>query len=246
MTTVFNELPCAIQYVLLITYICSIPGGSEGKASARNAGARVRSLSREVPLEKEMATHSSTLAWKIPWTEEPGRLQSIGSQRVVHDCATSLHMIHVQMWELDHKEGWVLKNWCLWTVVLEKTLESPLDSNEIKRVNLKRNQLWIFTGRADAQAEAPILGPLDAKSWLIGRKLWCWKNWRQEKGTTKDEKVGWHHQFHGHEFEQTVGHSEVQGSLMCCSSWGSQRIGHIWAIEWTNEGTNVYMLIPDS
>ena len=151
------------------------------------------------------------------------------------------YVIYVQMWELDHKEGWVLKNWCLWTVVLEKTLESPLDSNEIKRVNLKRNQLWIFTGML-----APILWPPDAKNWLTGKDPDAGKDWRQEKGTTEDEKVGWHHQFHGHEFEQTAGDSEVQGSMVCCSSWGSQRIGHIWAIEWTNEGTNVYMLIPDS
>ena len=118
------------------------------------------------------------------------------------------------MWELDHKEGWAPKNWCFRTVVLEKTLESPLDSKEIKLVNPKGNQPWIFFGRTDAEAEAPILCPPAAKSGFIGKDPDAGKDWRQEeKGTTEDEMVGWHHWLNGHEFEQAPGDSEGQGSL---------------------------------
>ena len=124
--------------------------------------------------------------------------------------------------ELDHKEGWAPKNWCFWTMVLEKTLESPLDSKEIKPVNLKENQPWIFIGRTDAKAEAPILRPPDAKSLLIGKDPAGGKDWRQEKGMTDDEMVGWHHWFNGQQFEQTPGDSERQESLECCSPWGRQ------------------------
>ena len=105
---------------------------------------------------------------------------------------------HVWMWELDYKESWALKNWGFWTVVLEKTLESPL---EIKSVNSKGNQSWIFIGRTDVEAETPILWPPDAKNWLIGTDPDARKDWRQEKGTTEDEIVGWHHRLSGHEFE---------------------------------------------
>ena len=100
---------------------------------------------------------------------------------------------HVQMWELDHKEGWGLKNWCFLTAVLEKTLESPLDSRENKPVNPKGNQLWLFIGKTDAEAEAPILWPTNAKSQFIGKDYDAGKDWRQEKGVTEDEMVGWHH-----------------------------------------------------
>ena len=111
---------------------------------------------------------------------------------------------HVWMWELDHKEGWVLKNWCFLTVLLEKTLESPVDCKEIKSVNLKGNHFWIFIGRTDA--EAPILWLPDAKSWLISKDPDAGKDWRQEeKETTEDEMVGWYHGLNGHEFEQTSG-----------------------------------------
>ena len=102
---------------------------------------------------------------------------------------------HVWMWELDCEKSWAPKNWCFWTVVLEKTLESPLDCKEIKPVNPKGNQSWIFIGRTDAEAEAPVLWPPDAKNWLIGKDPGAGKDWRQEeKGTTEDEMVGWHHQ----------------------------------------------------
>ena len=111
---------------------------------------------------------------------------------------------HVWMWELDHKESWALKNWCFWIVVLEKTLESPLESKEIKPVNPKGNQSWIFIGRTDAEAEAPILWPPDVKNWLTGKNPDAEKDWRQEeKGTSESEMVGWHHRLDGHEFEQT-------------------------------------------
>ena len=101
---------------------------------------------------------------------------------------------HVWMWELDYKESWALKNWCFWTVVLEKTLESPLDCKEIQPINPKGDQSWIFIGRTDAKAETPILWPPDTKNWLIGKDPDAGKEWRQEeKGTTEDEMVGWHH-----------------------------------------------------
>ena len=128
---------------------------------------------------------------------------------------------HVQMWELDHTEGWGPKNWCFWTVVLEKTLESPLNSKEIQLAHPKRNQSWIFIGRTDAEDEASILWPPEEKSQLIGKDPDAGKDWGQEeKGVTEDEIVGWHHWFNGQEFEQTLGDSERQGSLPCCSPWG--------------------------
>ena len=121
----------------------------------------------------------------------------------------------------DHKEGWVLRNWCFWIVVLKKTLESPLDSEEIKPVNPNENQPWIFIGRTDAEAEAPILCPSDARSRLIGKDPDAGKDWSQEeKGMTKDEMVGWHHRLNGHGFEQAPGNGEGQGSLACYSLWG--------------------------
>ena len=100
---------------------------------------------------------------------------------------------HVWMWELDYKESWAPKNWCFWTVMLEKTLESPLDCKEILPVHPKGNQFWIFIGRTDAEAEASILWPPDAKNWIIGKDPDAGKDWRQEKGTIEDEMVGWHH-----------------------------------------------------
>ena len=119
-----------------------------------------------------------------------------------------------QMWELDHKEGQAPKNWCFWNVVLEKIPESPLDSKEIKPVIPKGNQFLIFIGRTDAEAEVPILWPLDVKNWLIRKDPDAGKDWRQEeKWVTEDEMTGWHHQLDGHEFEQTPVDGEGQGSL---------------------------------
>ena len=109
---------------------------------------------------------------------------------------------HVWMWELDGEESWAAKNWCFWTVVLEKTLESPLDCKEIQRVHPKGDQCWVFIGRTDAEAETPILWPPHVKSWFIGKDPDARRDWGQEeKGTTEDEMAGWHHRLDGHEFE---------------------------------------------
>ena len=130
------------------------------------------------------------------------------------------------MWEQDHKEGRVLKNWCFWTVVLEKTLECPLDCKEIKPINLKGNQPRILIGRTDAEAEGPMLWLPYANSQLIWEDPDALKDWRQEEKTaTENKMVGWHHKFNGHELRQSLGDGEGQGSLECCSPW-SCRVGH--------------------
>ena len=140
---------------------------------------------------------------------------------------------HLCMWELDLKESWVLKNWCFWTVVLEKTLESPLDCKKIKPVNPKGSQSWIFTGRTDAEAEAPVLWPPEAKNWLIWKDSDAGKHWRwEEKGSTEDEMVGWHHQLDGHEFEEASGVGDGQGSLVCCSPWGHKESDTTEQLNW--------------
>ena len=130
------------------------------------------------------------------------------------------------MWELDYKESRALKNWCFWTVVLEKTLESPLDCKEIKPVNPKGNQSWIFTRRTDAEAEVPILWPPNAKNWRIGKARDAGEDWRQEeKGTTEYEVVGWHHGI------TNVG--DGQGILACCSPWGRKGSDTTERLNWT-------------
>ena len=141
---------------------------------------------------------------------------------------------HVWMWELDYKESWE-PNWCFWTVVLE--IESPLDCKDIQPVHPKRNQPWIFIGRTDAKAEAPILWPPDAKSRLIEEGPDAGKDWRQEeKGKTEDEMIGWHHRLNGHEFEQAPGDGEGQESLACCSPWGHKQSD---TAEWLNNWTTL-------
>ena len=141
---------------------------------------------------------------------------------------------HVWMWGLDHKESWAMKNWCFWTVVLEKTLESPLECKEIKPVNPKGNQSWIFVGRTDA--EAPILWPPDAKNWLIGKDADAGEDWRQEeKGPTEDAMVGWHHQLDVHEFEQAPGVSDGQASLVCYSPWDHKELNMTERLNWTRK-----------
>ena len=138
----------------------------------------------------------------------------------------------VWMWELDHKEGWTLKNWCFQTVVLKKTLESPLYFKEIKTVNPKGNQPWIFIGRTDAKA--PILWSPDAKSWLIGKDPDAGKDWRWEKkGTTEDEMVGWHHQHNGHGFGWAPGVGDGQGGLACYGSLGFKELNTTERLNWT-------------
>ena len=126
------------------------------------------------------------------------------------------------------------KNLCFWTVVLEKTLDSPLDCKEIKPVNLKGNQSLIFIGRSDAEAETSILWPPDMKNWLIGKDPDAGKDWRhEEKGTTEDEIVGWHHQFDGYEFEQVPGVGNGQGSLECCSPRSHKESDTTELLNWT-------------
>ena len=141
---------------------------------------------------------------------------------------------HVWMWELDCEEGWALKNWCFWTVVLEKTLQSPLACKEIQPVHSKGDQSWLFLGRTDAKAETPVLWPPHAKSWLIRKDSDAGRDWGQEeKGTTEDEMAGWHHRLDGHEFEWTLGVGDGQGSLTCCNSWGRKELDMTEWLNWT-------------
>ena len=141
---------------------------------------------------------------------------------------TKVHLVKamvfpVVMWDLDYKESLTLKNWCFWTVLLEKTLESPLDCKEIQPVHPKGDQSWVFIRRSDVEAETPILWPPHAKSWLIGKDPGAGKDWGQEvKGTTEDEMVGWHHRLDGHGFGWTLGIGDGQRGLACCGSWGHQ------------------------
>ena len=141
------------------------------------------------------------------------------------------------LWELDCEESWALKNWCFWTVVLEKTLESPLGCKEIQSVHSKGDQSWVFFGRNDAKAETPVVWPPHAKSWLTGKDPDAGRDWGQkEKGTTEDEMAGWHHRLNGREFEWTPGVVDGQDGLACSERFmGSQRVGHNWTTElnWT-------------
>ena len=138
------------------------------------------------------------------------------------------------MWELDCEESWAPKNWCFWTVVLEKTLKSPLDCKEIQPVHSKGDQSWVFTGRTDAEAETPILCPPHAESWLIGKDSDAGRDWGQEeKGMTEDEMAGWHHWVDGHEFEWTLGVGDGQVGLACCNSWGHKGSDTTEWLNWT-------------
>ena len=146
------------------------------------------------------------------------------------------------MWELDYKESWALKNRCFWTVVLDKALESSLDSKEIQPVHPKGNESWIFIGRTDAEAETPILCSPDAKNWLVGKDLDAGKDWRQEKkGMTEDEIVGWYHWLNGHEFGQALGVGDGQGGLACCSPWGHKESDVTEQLNWT-ELKSIYVV----
>ena len=170
---------------------------------------------------------SSELFRHSPWKKNYDKARK-STKKQRHHLLTKVHIAKamvfpsscVWMWELDHKEGWVPKNWCFQTVVLKKTLESSLDSKEIKPVNPKGNQSWIFTRRTDAEAETPIFWLLDAKSQLIGKVSDAGKDWGQEENRmTENEMVGWHHCLSGHECEQYLGDCEGQRSLACCSPW---------------------------
>ena len=141
---------------------------------------------------------------------------------------------HVWMWELDCEESWAPKNWCFWTVVLKKTLESPLDCKEIQLVHSKGDQSWVFIGRTDAEAETPILWPPLAKSWLIWKDPHAGKDWGwEEKGTKEDEMFGWRCRLNGHGFGWTPGVGDGQGGLACCDSWGRKESDMTERLNWT-------------
>ena len=170
--------------------------------------------------------------------DQPG--QHIKKQRhyFVNKCPSSqgggFSSGHVWVWELDSEESWAPKNWCFWTVVLEKTLESPLDCKEIQPVHAKGDQTWVFIERTDVEGETPILWPHDVKSWLIGKDPDAGRDWGQEeKETTEDEMVGWHHRLDRHGFGWTPEVGDGQGDLACCSSWGHKESDTTEWLNWT-------------
>ena len=175
-----------------------------------------------------------------PWKESYDQpRQHIKKQRhyFVNKGPSSQGYGHVWMWELIYKESWALKNLCFWTVVLEKTLESPLDCKEIQPVHPKGDQSWLFIGRTNAEAETPILWPPDVMSWLIWKDPDAGKDWGQEeKEMTENEMVGWHHWLNGHWFWWTPGVGDGQGGLMCCDSWCCKESDMTERLNWT-EGT---------
>ena len=154
-----------------------------------------------------MEPSSPTLQADSLPTESPGKpfTRYKGPYSQTYEFSSS----YLWVWELGHSEDWALKNSCFWIVVLKKTLESPLDSKEIKLVNPKENQPWIFIGRTNSEAEVPVLWPPDARSWLTGKDPDERKDWGQEKRVAEDEMVGWHHQLNGQEFEHTPGEKEA-------------------------------------
>ena len=187
-------------------------------------------------------SHEKTLApWKKSYDQPRQHIKKqrhYFADKGLHSQSYGFSSSHIRIWELDHKEGRVLRNWCFQTVVLEKTLESPLDFKEIKPVNHKGNQSWIFIGRTDA--EAPILWPPDAKSQLIGKDPDVGKDWGQEeKGATEDEMIGWHHWLNGHEFEQTLGDNGREEPGVLQSTW-LQGVGHNRATEQQQQYNKYY------
>ena len=141
---------------------------------------------------------------------------------------------HVWMWELDYEESWALKNWCSWTVVLEKTLESHLNSKKIQPLHPKGIRFWIFIGMTDVEAATPIPWPPDGKNWLIWKDPYTGKDWGwEEMGITEDEMIGWHHQLNGHEFGLTLGVADGQGGLECCSQCDGVTKSQTWLSNWT-------------
>ena len=163
------------------------------------------------PMTRQWSMKGQT--WTVYWKAETLFCQQ-------KSISSRLWSSRSYLWVLDSKEGEALQNWCLRTVLLEKTPESPLDSKEIKPVNLKGNQLWILIGRADAEAEVPVFWSFDTNSWIIGKVLDVEKDWRQkEKRASEDKMTGWHHRCNGHELGQTSSDGEGQRGLACCSPW---------------------------
>ena len=144
------------------------------------------------------------------------------------------------MWELDCEEGWAPKNWCFWTVVLEKTLESPMDCKEIQPVHSEGDQPWDFFGRNDAKAETAVLWPPHAKSWLIGKDSDAGRDWGQDKGLTEDEMAGWHHRLNGHGFGWALGVGDGQGGLARCGPWGRKESDTTEWLNWTELNWRIY------
>ena len=172
----------------------------------------------------------------VPWKksyDQPGQnLKNYFVNKGPSSQSYGFSSNHVWMWELDYKESWVLKNWCFWTVVLEKTIESPLDYKEIQPVSPKGNQSWVFIGRTNAEAEMPILWPPDVKNWLVWKDPDAGKDWRlEEKGTTEDEMLGWHLWTLWTWVWVSSGNWWWTGKPGMLQSMGSQEVGHDWATE---------------
>ena len=213
-----------------------------------------------------MLSHFFVTPWTVshqaplPW-DSLGKNTRVGCHPQSGDITlpTKIHLVkamfysssHVWMWELDCEESRVQENRCFWTVVL-KTLEGPLDCKEIQPVHPKGDQSWVFIGRTDAEAETPILWPPDAKNWLTRKDPDTGKDWKwEEKGTTEDEMVGWHHRLDGHGFGWTLGVGDGQGSLACCSPWGRKELDTTELLNWTElnlqglfpiQGSHLYLL----
>ena len=221
-----------------IDLLCGFPGGSDSKACACNAGdpASILGLRRSPGEGNGNALQYSCLENPIPVSS--GRLQSMGLQ-----SQTWLsNFTFFTMWQgfyfifVNCEEGWVPKNWWFWTMVLEKTLESPLDCKEIQTVHSEGDQPWDFFGRNDAKAETPVLWPPHAKSWLTGKDSDAGRDWGQEeKGMTKDKMAGWHHRLDGRECEWTPGVGDGQGGLACCNSWGRKELDTTELLNWAEQ-----------
>ena len=193
----------------------------------------MHTLLHSVPSILQQATDNPHLWWGLLDTH-----RQVWVSLLLDHCSFLLgpgeHRFCLKEKKVLFKERWAPKNWCFWTVVLEKTLENPLDCKEIKPVHPKGNQSRLFTGRPDAKAKTPILWPPDMKNWLLGKDPDTGKDWRlEEKGMTEDEKVGWHHRLDGHEFEQALGVSDGQGSLACCSPWSCKQSDMTEWLNWT-------------
>ena len=196
------------------------PGGlpSMGVAQSRT---RLKWLSSSSRISKHL---DSTLKAGITLPTKVHLVKAMVFPVVMYGC-----------WELDYEESWVLKNWYFWTVVLEKTLESPLDCKEIQPVHPKGDQFWVFIGRTDNEAETPIIWPPDMKNWLLENDPDAGKDWRQDKRGW-ERMVGWHHWFNGHEFKQALGVGDGQRSLACCSPRGHKDLDMTEWLNWTKGG----------
>ena len=195
----------------------------------------IQSLYKVVDLLLEQAISQR---WKVGF-----RLGKNG-ELVSNGYRISIGEAKPRMRELDCEESWAPKNWCFWTVVLEKALESPLDCKDIQPVHSKGDQPWVFFGRNDAKAETPVLWPPHAKSWLTGKDSDAGRDWGQEeKVTTEDEMAGWHHQLDGREFDWTPGVGDGQEGLTCHDSWGRRESDTTERLNWTELKPRKWMVV---